>query len=90
MTKEQFLSGVSFRVRGLTYRGACTFSYSKSPGCICKQSRSSIDEKVVINDYECNVLKIGRLGFTAFTFVLNKKVVIKYRFEDLVIFEEEA
>ena len=90
MTKEQFLSGVSFRAKGSAYKGACTFSYSKSPGCICKQSRSSIDEKVVINDYECNVLKIGRVGFTAFTFVLNKKVVIKYRFEDLVIFEEEA
>ena len=88
MTKEQFLNGTPFYVGFITYKGACTYSYSKSAGCICKQSRSSIDERVVIDDYECNVLKIGRLGFTGFTHVMKKKVVVKYKFEDLVEFKE--
>ena len=90
MTREQFLNGTPFYVGFVTYKGACTYSYSKDPGCICKQSRSSIDERVVIDDYECNVLKIGRVGFTAFTYVMNKKVVVRYRFADLVEFKEEA
>ena len=90
MTKEQFLNGTPFYVGFVTYKGASTYSYSKDPGCICKQSRSSIDERVVINDYECNVLKIGRTGFTGFTHVMKKKVVVSYRFEDLVPFEDQG
>jgi hypothetical protein len=87
MTREQFLSGVSFKVKGLTYKGAETYYYDD---CIMKQSRSTIDERVIYQDYHANVIKVGRVGFTAFSFVMNKKVVVKYRFEDLVEFKEEA
>ena len=87
MTREQFLSGVSFKVKGFTYKGAETFYYEE---CIMKESRSSLDEKVMYRGYHTNVAKVGRVGFTAFTFVMNKKVVVKYRFEDLVEFKEEA
>ncbi len=90
MTREQFLSGTPFKVGFMTYKGANTFYYSNDPGCICKQSRSSIDERVVVDEYECNVLKIGKTGFTGFTHVMKKKVVVKYKFEDLVEFKEEA
>jgi len=90
MTREQFLNGTPFYIGGKTYNGACTYTYSEDPGCICKQSRSSIDERVIIDDYECNVGKVGRLGFTGFTHVMKKKVVVKYKFEDLVEFKEEA
>jgi len=90
MTKEQFISGTQFYIGGKTYKGACTYSYSKSVGCICRQSRSSIDERVMLEDYECNILKVGRLGFTGFTHVMKKKVVVKYKFSDLVEFVEEA
>jgi hypothetical protein len=86
MTREQFISGTPFKVGFMTYKGANTFYYSNA-GCICKQSRSSIDERVVLDEYECNVLKIGRTGFTGFTHVMKKKVNIKYKFEDLVVFE---
>jgi hypothetical protein len=55
-----------------------------------RESRSSVDDEVLFRSYHCNVLKIGRVGFTAFSFVMNKKVVVKYRFEDLVEFKEEA
>jgi hypothetical protein len=87
MTREQFLSGVSFKVKGVTYKGAETYYYDD---CIMKQSRSSIDEEVIYKGHHANVLKIGRVGFTAFAFVMKKKVVVSYRFEDLVEFIREA
>jgi hypothetical protein len=55
-----------------------------------KQSRSSIDEEVIYKGHHANVLKVGRVGFTAFAFVMKKKVVVRYRFEDLVEFVREA
>ena len=88
MTKQQFISGQPFYVGRKTYKGAQTFYYRENDNCISTQSRSSVDERIILDDYECNVTKVGRLGFTAFTFVMRKKVVVKYRFEDLVIFEE--
>ena len=87
MTREQFLSGASFRVGFLSYKGAETFYYDE---CIMKESRSSLDERVIYKGHHANVIKVGRTGFTAFTYVMNKKVVVKYRFEDLVEFKEEA
>jgi hypothetical protein len=87
MTREQFLSGVSFKVKGPSYKGAETYYYDD---CIMKQSRSSINEEVVYKGHHANVLKIGRVGFTAFAFVMKKKVVVRYRFEDLVEFIREA
>ena len=87
MTREQFLLGVSFRVEGVTYKGAETFYYDE---CIMKETRSSLEERVLYKGHHANVIKVGRVGFTAFTFVLNKKVVVRYRFEDLVEFKEEA
>ena len=87
MTKEQFLSGVSFRVKGTTYRGDGTFKYEE---CILKETRSSIDEKVLYTAYHCNIIRLGRLGFEGFVFIMNKKVLVKHKFEDLVIYEEEA
>ena len=85
MTKEQFLSGVSFKVKGIDYKGAETFKYDD---CIMKESRSSIDEKVMYSAHHANILKIGKTDFTGFTFVMNKKVTVKYKFEDLVVFED--
>lgn len=89
MTKQQFISGTPFYIGRKAYKGACTYSYIKSIGCILKQNRSSIDERVIIEDYECNIGKIGRLGFTGFTHVMKKKVVVKYKFADLVPFEDQ-
>lgn len=86
MTREQFLSGVSFKVKGITYKGAETFYYDE---CIMKESRSHIDDKVIFKGHECNVDRVGRVGFTGFTYVMNKKVIVKYRFEDLEEFKQE-
>ena len=87
MTREQFLSGVSFKVKGPSYKGAETYYYDE---CIMRESRSSLDERVIYQGHHANVIKVGRVGFTAFTYVMDKKVVVKYRFEDLVEFKEEA
>jgi 3-dehydroquinate synthase class II len=87
MTREQFLNGTEFYVGRKSYKGAETYSYNQKDNYISKQIRSSIDESVVLDDYVCNVTKVGRLGFTCITFVMKKKVVVKYKFEDLVVFE---
>jgi hypothetical protein len=89
MTREQFLNGTIFSVGFLRYKGACTYSYDQNAGCMMKQSRSSIDERIVLTDYECNVPKVTKTGFEGFTFVMKKKVVVKYKFEDLVEFKHE-
>jgi len=88
MTKQQFLSGVQFYVLGKMYNGASTYSYNENANCMMRQSRSSIDERVVMDEHECNIKKIGRLGFEGYTFVMRKKVILKYKFSDLVIFEQ--
>ena len=89
MTKEQFLSGAKFYVGGKKYKGDSTFNFNGA-GSISRQSRSSIDDKVVMDDYECNICKMGRVGFEGFTFVMGKNVLVKVRFSDVVEFEEEA
>jgi hypothetical protein len=89
MTKEQFLSGAFFYIKRKAYKGDSTYNLNGA-GSISKQSRSSIDERVVIDDYECNIFKLGRVGFEGFTFVMGKKVIVKIKFKDLVEFKEEA
>jgi hypothetical protein len=89
MTKEQFLSGAFFYIKGKKYKGDSTYNFNGA-GSISRQSRSSVDERVVIDDYECNIFKLGRVGFEGFTFVMGKKVVVKVRFKDLVPFEDQG
>ena len=90
MTREQFLNGTIFTVGFITYKGASTYYYNENAGCIMRQSRSSIDERIVLNEYECNVPKITKTSFTGFTYVMKKRVVVSYKFEDLVEFKEGA
>jgi hypothetical protein len=90
MTKEQFLEGTQFYIGRKNYKGAETYSYNAKDSYITKQIRSSIDERVVVDDHECNVIKVGRTGFTGIAFIMRKKVVVKYKFEDLVEFEDEG
>ena len=87
MTKEQFLSGVHFTIGPATSRGTSTYNYDA--GHISRQIRSAVDQRIVLNDYECNLDKIGRVGFTGITFIMGKKVVVKHRFADLVEFKQD-
>ena len=88
MTKQEFLNGTIFTIGNPTYKGACTYYCNQNAECISKQSRSSVDERVVIDEYECNIVNITKSGFTGFTYVMKKKVVVKYKFADLVEFKE--
>ena len=90
MTKEQFLNGTIFTIGGPSYKGASTYSYNESAGCMMRQSRSSVNERIVMNEYECNIPKVTKSGFEGFTYVMKKKVVVRYKFSDLVEFKEEA
>jgi hypothetical protein len=85
MTKQEFLSGTSFTIGTPKYKGCETYYFDGSS--IAKQNRSSIDERVIIDGHEANIIKVGRLGFSAYTFVLGKKVIRKIKFEDLVVFK---
>jgi hypothetical protein len=89
MTKEQFLSGAPFYIKGKKYKGDSTYNFNGA-GSISRQSRSSVDERVVLDDYECNIFKLGRVGFEGFTFVMGKKVLVKIKFKDLVPFEDQG
>ena len=88
MTREQFLNGASFRPKGSTYKGDWTYRYEGQ--AIVRESRSSVDERVLAYSHHNNVSKVGKVGFKGFTYIFNKKVNINMRFEDLVLFEEEA
>ena len=88
MTREQFLSGTPFTIGRPRYKGCET--YYLDNGSVSRQSRSSKDERVIIEGYEANIIKVGRLGFSAYSFVLGKKVTRKIKFEDLVEFKIEA
>jgi len=90
MTREQFLNGTEFYVGRKSYKGAETYSYNQKDNYMSKQIRSSIDERIVSDDYVCNVIKVTKTSFTAFAYVMRKKVVVKYKFEDLVEFEDQG
>lgn len=88
MTKEQFLNGTSFKViSNVDYKGASTFKYDGE--CLMKETRSSIDDQTIYSAYHLNIKKIGRIGFEGFTYVMNKRVNIKYKFTDLISFQPE-
>ena len=87
MTKEQFISGTPFYIKRKCYKGDSTFYFSDKS--ISRQIRSSIDEKVIIDTHECNIVKLGIVGFSGFTYVMGKKINVKCRFEDLVEFKQQ-
>jgi hypothetical protein len=87
MTKQEFLSGKVFKLAKNT--GSNTFQYgpATSSGCtgyIERNILSSDGERVILTDYEANVSKIGSKTFTVCTYVLDKKVQLKYRYDELI------
>jgi len=88
MTKQEFLSGKVFKFAKNT--GSNTFQYISpiegmtSEGSIQRNILSSDGEKVILTDYEVNVSKIGSKTITVYTYVLDKKVQLKYRYDELI------
>ena len=85
MTREQFLNGVSFKLPNQLLRGANTYILDEET--ILQEVRLQ-DGTLLFREHEANIGKIGRLGFEAYTFVLDKKVNIKFKFEELEAYEE--
>jgi hypothetical protein len=86
MTKQEFLNGTLFTLKAVTYKGESTYKFDE--GIISKQSRSSVDNRVVLDDYECNISKLGTKTFSGFIFIMGKRVNVKYKFEDLIVYKE--
>lgn len=89
MNKEQFLAGVAFRVNGIHQsKGAATFYFDGN--CLMKQIRSGEDNSIILEDYHLNIGTVNDKWFEGYTFVMDKKVEVKYRYSKLVEFKEEA
>ena len=93
MTKQEFLAGNPFSI-GLKYRkGDSTYYFTPSEitsGSLSKQIRSGVDGRAITNDYHLSVDKIGTKSFIGFVYVMEKRVNIKYKFEDLKLYVGEA
>ena len=91
MTKQEFLNGTPFTIGPRVSKGDRTFYYTpgESNGVISKQIRSSIDDRVIIDDYHLNVEKVGTKAFTGFVYVMDKRVNVKYKYEDLTAYVGE-
>ena len=85
MTREQFVNGASFKLVGRTYKGDWTYRYQE--GSIVRESRSFENEKVISYSYHNSISRVGRVAVEGFTFIFNKKVKVKVRFEDMIIFD---
>lgn len=89
MTRDQFIAGKPFYIGTKAYKGDSTY-YFNGEGTMCRQTRSSIDDRVILDSYEANVYVKGNTYFEAYTFVLNKKVKVKLKYENLLMLEEEV
>ena len=87
MTKEQFTSATPFYIGRKKYNGDSTYYFDNNS--IIRQVRSSEDDRVILESYECNVVKIGRTQFTVFTYVMGKHVQVKLKFADLHEFKTQ-
>jgi hypothetical protein len=86
MTRQEFENGTPFRVKGIhTDKGSSTYYFHD--GVISKQIRSNIDERTLTDDYHLNVDEVSNKWFSGFVYVMTKKVTVKHKFEDLVVFE---
>ena len=86
MTKQEFLAGNPFSIGSKYSKGDSTYyftPYETTPGSLSKQIRSGIDGRAITDNYHLSVDKIGTKSFTGFVYIVNKRVNIKYRFEDL-------
>ena len=90
MTKQEFLAGTPFSIELKYRKGDTTYYFTPgeiTSGSLSKQIRSGIDGRAITDDYHLSVDKIGTKSFTGFVYVMEKRVNIKYRFEDLKLYD---
>jgi hypothetical protein len=90
MTKQEFLNGKSFRVNQATRIGQASFRYECNidnpgeTGHLRKEIRRESTGEVVLDDYELSITKITDNTFSGQGFVMDKRVNIRYRFDQLI------
>ena len=85
MTKEQFLNGISFYLPDEMLRDEDT-TYKYQEGMILKETRNTKGD-VILRRYEANAENIKTKFTEAYIYVLNKRVAVKLKFEDLIEYE---
>lgn len=85
MTKEQFLGGASFYLPDEILRDEDT-TYKYQEEMILKETRNRKGD-VILRRYEANVENIKTKFAEAYTYILNKRVAVKLKFEDLEEYE---
>jgi hypothetical protein len=89
MTKQEFLNGTPFTLGTSRGKGESTYYFipgETSEGCICKQIRSDVDGRAILDDYHLSVDKVGTKAFTGFVFIMNKRINVRYKYEDLTAY----
>ena len=81
MTREQFLNGVSFYLPNELLRDEYT-TYKYQEEMILKESRNRKGD-VIFRRYESNAENVKTKFVEAYTYILDKKVTVKLKFEDL-------
>jgi hypothetical protein len=85
MNKEKFLSGTPFYVAKTITKGTSTLRFKEDTyPTLNHQIRSSIDGKVLIDDYEAHVDQVTNTRVYFSTHVVNKTVKGTILFEDMV------
>ena len=92
MTKADFIAGKYFKAGTRINTGDPSYNYEVpgkdiNLGVIMAQVRNPHDDSIIIDDYHLNVIKIDDEGFEGFTYIMTKKVEVKYSFKDLVLVE---
>jgi hypothetical protein len=77
MNKEQFLSGMPFRIKGDGNRFILAYKQDQGQsdpdqGCITQYSQ-----------YHCNIKRVLTKSFEYYTYVMGRRVCGRIRFEDL-------
>ena len=85
MTIEQFLNGTSFYLPNEILRDEDT-TYKYQEEMILKETRNRKGD-VILRRYEANVGNIKNKFAEAYTYILDKRVAVKLKFEDLVEYE---
>ena len=91
MTRQEFLAGNPFTLGPGYSKGATTYYFTPGETCtgsLCKQIRSGVDGRVILDDWHLSVEEIGIKLFKGFTFVLNKKINVNLKFEDLYLYTQ--
>ena len=81
MTKEQFLNGTSFYLPNEMLGDEDT-TYKYQEEMILKETRNRKGD-VILRRYEANVENIKTKFAEAYTYILNKRVAVRLKFEDL-------